>query len=176
MADYPDFTYRGNIDIIAQTLANLSIDIAAQTLTTLGINITAQDLAELIIKINAQTVSVQGFADWGVEEGNDKTLSGTVDIADTAAWTDIISYTVTAGKTLRIYSLGVSQVNETRLVKYRLLIAATQVWYSEPIGYSKEYIFSVPQGGAAAEVVKLQGRNPVDGVTEITGFLYCVEA
>ena len=105
MADYPDFTYRGDVDIIAQSIGNVAVDIVAQTLTTLGINITAQDLAELIIKINAQAVGIYLQPEWAAKTGIDKNFACE---NDNAAWAEVayVSYSVPAGKTLFLSGLS----------------------------------------------------------------------
>ena len=93
MADYSDFTYRGAVDIIAQTIGNIAVNIAAQTLAAMAINITTQDLAELIISINAQTIGIYVERDWATKSDYDKTLFGTflVLVGDSH---DILDYTV----------------------------------------------------------------------------------
>ena len=101
----PDF--QTPVNIVAQTLANLSVDIAAQTLEALGINITAQDLAELIIKINAQAVGIYIQPEWAGKEGIDKNFYGW---DDDLAYEAVIyvAYTVPAGKQLYITALGLA--------------------------------------------------------------------
>jgi len=93
-----DYSYRGNVDITAQTVGNLAVDIAAQTLATLGINITAQSLAELIIKINAQAVGIYLQPEWAALQGIQKTF-----LCSTMG--SYTSYTVPKGKTLYIGTL-----------------------------------------------------------------------
>ena len=112
MTDYPDFTYRGNVDIIAQTISKIAVDITTQTLAALKVNITAQGLAQLVIKIAAQTVGVYLQPEWSALEGEDKTLiaSGTG-----KGWHEFatVTYTPTAPKTLYINAIGFNSQIET---------------------------------------------------------------
>ena len=108
MTDYPDFTYRGDVDIIAQTITRLSVDIAAQTLTALGINITAQDLAELVIKIHAQDVGVYVERDWAAKEDEDKSLTGSSAVDYDAGEVNVFTYTVSANREVYIDDISIS--------------------------------------------------------------------
>jgi len=54
MADLPDWTT--SVDIIAQTIAELSVDIIAQTVGDIAIDIAAQTAGDITVDIAAQTV------------------------------------------------------------------------------------------------------------------------
>lgn len=54
--DAPDFHYNSQVDIIAQSLTELSIDIAKQTLSEISVDIVAATLGALNIDITAQSI------------------------------------------------------------------------------------------------------------------------
>lgn len=146
MGDQPDWYSLVKADIIAQSIATLAIDIAAQTLATLGvnikaqdlaklaINITAQDLAQLVISISAQTVGIYLQPEWAAKTGVDKNFFAT---GDNIAAGDglLVSYTVTAGKTLYItqatcmgHAYAVANADLNQAVKLTIQKGALGPW------------------------------------------------
>ncbi len=90
------------VDITTQTIAALKVNITTQDLTTLAVSIAAQTLGSLIIKIGAvQTVSVDTFRDWQSQQGKVKAVTGSR--INSGA---VVTYTVTAGKTLYLLDWG----------------------------------------------------------------------
>jgi len=159
MADYPDFTYRGDVDIIAQTIERVSVDIAAQTLATLGINITAQTLAELIIKIHAQDVGVYIERDWASTQDNDKTLTGGVVNAWDTGREDVISYAVDTGKVLYIDDIDICchSIGTDKMAVW-LVKNSTDIWriYFQNDQPPYQRVFTTPKKIIAGETVKVQ--------------------
>lgn len=88
------------VDLKAQTISQLVVDIAAQSLGNLAINIAAQ-AADVDISFAAQGRSVSGRQDYEYESGNEKSLTGLATIGAGAS-SNVLSYTVPAGKTFRI--------------------------------------------------------------------------
>lgn len=113
------------VNITAQDLAEIEISIVAATImapvdiqgsyimmpvdiqaqyVTLDINIKAKEVT-LTIDIEAQHVGIYLQPEWAAKEGVHKNLYGTAS-GDAATWVEVISYTVTEGKTLYINDWG----------------------------------------------------------------------
>jgi len=189
VADYPDFTYRGDVDIIAQTIARLSVDIAAQTLATLGINIIAMDLAELLINVHAQDVGVYIERDWAATQDEDLTGTGSVSPGD-ATESFAIDYTVLANYVLYVDEITWSGWSTERVglgsrLIYRLYIDSTKKWEVVDQGitanlafyWTYKHTFSTPIKVAAGEHLKLGFLPSANGGTlygNFNGRLYSV--
>jgi len=136
MGDYPDYTSlmqiigtditlpidikavtvaHIDVDIAAQSVGNIAVAIAASTVTlnvaiassavTLNVDVKAQTLTDFKITVNAQNVGVYLQPEWAALQGIDKNFIG---IATNKAWEESVevTYTVPAGKTLYITSVG----------------------------------------------------------------------
>jgi len=104
------------IDIAAQSIGNIAVNIAASAITlnvaiqssavTLNVNITAQTLTDFKITVNAQNVGVYLQPEWAAKIGVDKNLYGESLTASSGTTYSLVTYTVTAGKTLYISHFG----------------------------------------------------------------------
>jgi hypothetical protein len=94
-----------SIDIVAQTIGNIAVNIAAQTAGNITVNIAAQSLSNLNINLNAQAVAIMYGGEWGAKQGTNKSVV-VVGSSLTYGAAYYANYTVTAGKTLFVNSLG----------------------------------------------------------------------
>jgi len=119
---YPDFTLpvslvaqiieKLKVDIVAQTIPHIDVDIAAQTVGNINVNLAASTItldvniasqaANLNIDIKAQSISVKLVPDWGAIQAEDVDVTGSASVPS-GQTTQVIVYTVPAGKTLLIY-------------------------------------------------------------------------
>ena len=104
-----------SVDLVAQTLGNLGVDLASQTIGNIGVDLSAQSIGNLQMDIIAQTIgnlamnmAAQSIGislkpEWEAVEGNEKRITAAATVG--FGGTTLASYTVPAGKELRITNL-----------------------------------------------------------------------
>ncbi len=209
MADYPDWTSAVHlvgteimlpvdiqaqyvtlgVDIVAQTVGNITIDIAAQTVGNIHVNLAASAITMNVnissqtaninvnlaasaitisvavtgtanINITAQTVGIYGERDWAAFQNYDLLLTVTASFVQDEE-KNIITYTVPSGKVLYVNDLSFS--GNIRVGWLQLRRSTTPLWQIEWVSSTAYpmvfHEFPTPIKYTAGQVLNLRVYN-----------------
>jgi imidazoleglycerol phosphate dehydratase HisB len=178
--DAKDWTLDANVNVVAQTLAEMAVDIAAQSLGSLGVDIEAQSLGNMNVDLAAQSmgntsvdIAAQSVSELAVDIASQTLSNLTVDIAAQTISNlavDIASQTLSA-LDVNISGQDLSNVNvdlnAQSIGDLTVDIAAQTIseLYQRPKYGAAQKIsdhFNVT-AGSTTEIVNISGRGKIYG-------------